>query len=38
MRSDEAMAACMMLYFSARSRIGWYMRWIYWMKATITPA
>ena len=23
MRSDEAIAACMMLYFSDRSRIGW---------------
>ena len=32
-RSAAAMAACMMLYFSARSRIGWKARSVYWKKA-----
>src|SRR5947209_7775934 len=36
-RSEAAMAACMMLYFSARSRIGWKARSVYWKKATSTP-
>ena len=32
------MAAWKMLYFSARSRMGWNIRWTYWMNATTTPA
>ena len=38
MRSEEAIAACSMLYFSERSEIGRQKRSEYWMKATSAPS
>ena len=37
MRSAEAMADCITVYFAPRSRIGRKKRLVYWMNATRAP-